>query len=137
MQLGIATAHFRDKLLFQEVNGELVLTNNRLVVIGEKGHFRKEAFPAMDLELSKLAAVSTVKPLVGKAKLILTLNLGTPKPEKTEFDVDDPTSWAAGIHAQLDRKSASSAGQAAYCANCGTSLPVSAQFCNNCGTART
>ena len=134
MELGIASAQFKDKLQFQDANGDLVLTNNRLVVIGEKGRFRKEAFPAMDLELSRLAAVSMTKPLVGKAKLLITINLGTPKPEKTEFEVDDLAGWVAAIRAQLDRKSSPPAVQ--YCMNYGNNLPAGAKFCSKCSTAQ-
>jgi len=136
---------FGQKVEWEDVDGELVLTNRRLVVVGERGRMRKEIIPFLDLELEKVTAVSTVKGLMGKEKLLISLDLGTEKPEKTEFDVDEPINWVTSIRGQIGQPSQQPPQpqqpvirQAAqYCINCGVSLPPGSKFCSHCGTAQT
>jgi hypothetical protein len=142
---------FGQKMEWDDVDGELVLTDHRLVVVGERGHMKKQIIPFLDLELEKVTAVSTAKPLVGKEKLILSLNLGTDKPEQTEFEVNEATGWVSAIRSQIGGQRSQKplqpqqpiqpqqpmtrqAGQ--YCINCGTSLPVGSKFCSHCGSAQ-
>jgi hypothetical protein len=105
MTLGIMTAGFAQKVEWEDVDGELVLTNQRLFVIGERGHMRKEVVPFLDLDLGKVTAISTAKGLMGKEKLLVSLDLGTAKPEKTEFDVKEPASWVGSIRSQITQPS--------------------------------
>ena len=139
---------FGQKVEWEEIDGELVLTNRRLVVVGERGRMRKEIIPFLDLELEKVTAVSTVKGLMGKEKLLVSLNLGTEKPEKTEFDVDEPINWVTSIRGQIGQTSQQPPQPqqpqqpvirqgAQYCINCGVSLPLGSKFCSHCGTAQT
>lgn len=102
---GLLIAGFAQKVDWEDVDGELVLTNQRLFVIGERGHMRKEVVPLLDLPLGKVTAISTAKGLMGKEKLLLSLDLGAAKPEKTEFDVEDPASWTASIRGQIGQPS--------------------------------
>jgi hypothetical protein len=81
---------------------------------------------------------------MGREKLLISLNLGTDKPEKTEFDVDEPASWITAIGDQIRWQPSQKPQEqqpltrqaAQYCMNCGVSLPVGSKFCSHCGTAQ-
>ena len=105
MAEGFRTTGFAQKVEWEDVDGELVLTNQRLFVIGEIGHMRKEVVHFLDLPLGKVTAISTDKGLMGKEKLLLSLDLGAAKPEKTEFDVEDPANWVASMRGQIGQPS--------------------------------
>lgn len=92
------------KVEWQDVKGELVLTSKRLIVVGEKGRIRKQLIPFLDMDLSCVKAVSIIKPLVGKEKLLVSVDVDTPKPEKMEIKVDDPSAWATAIKEQASKQ---------------------------------
>ncbi len=89
------------KIQWNEVKGEMVLTNKRVLVLGEKGRLRKEVVPYLDLELGSIKAVTTSKPLVGKEKMSLSIDLGTGKLETMEFKMDDAPGWVSTIRGQI------------------------------------
>jgi hypothetical protein len=146
---GLLSVHFAQKVEWEDVDGELVLTNQRLFVIGEKGRMRKDVIPFLDLELAKVTAVCTAKGLMGKEKLLMSLDLGTGKPERTEFDVDEPINWVTSIRGQIGHPTQQQPPQsqqpqqpvirqaAQFCINCGVSLPLGSKFCSHCGSAQT
>lgn len=71
------------KIKWDKVKGEMVLTNKRILVLGEKGRLRKQVVPYLDIELGLIKAVSTSKSLTGKGKISLSTDLGTGKLETT------------------------------------------------------
>ena len=87
------------KIQWNEVKGEMVLTNKR--VLGEKGRLRKEVVPYLDLDLGSIKAVTTSKPMVGKEKVSLSVDLGTGKLETMEFKMDDASEWVSTIRGQI------------------------------------
>ena len=82
-------------------NGELVLTNNRLIAVGKLGLIKKNTIPFMDLELQKIQAVNTEKPFIGKEALVISLN--TEPPGKAYFEVENPAEWVKTIKEQLSQ----------------------------------
>jgi hypothetical protein len=141
---GLTSVRFTQKIEWEDVDGELALTNQRLIVIGERGRMRKEIIPVLELNLGKITAISTSKGITGEEKLLLSLDLGTEKPEKTDFDVKEASSWVTSIRGQLGQpiqqvqQSQPAPRQAAkYCASCGGSLEVGNKFCTSCGSSLT
>ncbi len=88
------------KIKWVKVKGEMVLTNNRLIIVGERGRLRKKVMPFLDLDLRCLKAVSTSKQLIGKQKLSLSIDIGTGKLESMELKLEDASSWTAAIRGQ-------------------------------------
>ena len=83
----------RKKVEWEDVDGEIVLTSSRLLVFAKKGRIKKEI---VNWEL-KVVGVTVKKPRFGKEKLVLTLELGTPKAETTELEVENPSEWRNAI----------------------------------------
>lgn len=83
----------RKKVEWEDVDGEIVLTSSRLLVFAKKGRIKKEI---VNWEL-KVIGVTVKKPRLGKEKLVLTLELGTPKAEATELEVENPSEWRNAI----------------------------------------
>jgi hypothetical protein len=71
----------------------MALTSSRLLAFNKKGRIKKEV---ICYEL-KVAGASVNKPRFGKEKLVLRLNLGTPKAETTELEVEKPSEWVQAI----------------------------------------
>jgi hypothetical protein len=92
---------FVGKIEWEDVEGELVLTMQRLIIVEEKGRIRKSVVPLLNLDLKCIEAVSTKKPLVGKEKLLLSMDLGTERLENTEMVVEDPLDWDFAISKQI------------------------------------
>jgi hypothetical protein len=89
------------KVEWEDVEGEMVLTTQRLVIVGEKGRIRKSVVPLLNLDLKCIKAVGTKKPLVGKEKLLLSMDLGTERLESTEMVVEDALDWDFAISKQI------------------------------------
>ncbi len=81
------------KVEWEDIDGELVLTSNRLLAFAKKGRVRKEV---VFYEL-KVVGVLVKKPRFGKEKLVLRLNQGTQRAETTELEVNEPSEWADSI----------------------------------------
>jgi hypothetical protein len=90
---------------WEDVEGEMVLTTKRLIVIGEKGHIRKSVIPFLNLDLKCIKAVSTKKPLVGKERLLLSMDLGTERLETTEMEVENASEWSSVIRKLIEAAS--------------------------------
>jgi hypothetical protein len=89
------------KMEWEDVKGEMVLTTQRLIIVGEKGRIRKSVVPLLNLDLKCVKAVSTKKPLIGKEKLLLSMDLATGKLESTEMVIDNAPDWVAAIRDQI------------------------------------
>jgi len=89
------------KTEWEDVKGEMVLTTQRLIIVGEKGRIRKSVVPLLNLDLKCIKAVSTKKPLMGKEKLLLSMDLATGKLESTEMVIDNAPDWVAAIRDQI------------------------------------
>jgi hypothetical protein len=76
----------------KRVKGELVLTNKRLILLGEKGRIRKKIIPYLELDLKKISEVS-VKSLEKGEKLVVSLDLGGMEPWELEFQLIGATGW--------------------------------------------
>jgi hypothetical protein len=83
------------------MHGEMVLTTQRLIIVGEKGRIRKSTVPLLNLDLKCIKAVSTKKPLVGKEKLLLSVDLGTKRLANIEMVVEDALDWDFAISKQI------------------------------------
>jgi len=81
------------KVEWEDVDGEIVLTSSRLLAFAKKGRIKKEI---VNWEL-KVVGVTVKKSRFGKEKLVLTLELGTPKAETTELEVENPSEWRNAI----------------------------------------
>jgi len=92
---------FVRKVEWEEVEGEMVLTTQRLIIVEEKGRIRKSVVPLLNLDLKCIKAVSTKKPLVGKEKLLLSMDIGTERLESTEMVVEDALDWDFAISKQI------------------------------------
>lgn len=92
--LGIFRVASKEKINWADVNGELVLTNQRALVLSEEGLVRKNVAV---YNLGQIVGASTKKPLMGAPKLELILKFGNPKTEKTELEVDDAEEWGKAI----------------------------------------
>ena len=53
---------FVRKTEWEDVEGEMVLTTQRLIIVGEKGRIRKSTVPLLNLDLKCIKAVSKKKP---------------------------------------------------------------------------
>ena len=83
----------KQKVEWENVDGELVLTSHRLFVLHKKGRIRKDI---LFYELGVVGA--TIKSSrFGKDKLMLRLNVGKPQSETTELEVDEPSEWVSAI----------------------------------------
>jgi hypothetical protein len=83
----------KQKVEWDSVDGELVLTNHRLFALHKKGRIRKDI---LFYELGVVgAAIKSSR--FGKDKLMLRLNVGKPQSETTEFEVDEPSEWVSAI----------------------------------------
>ena len=92
------------KVEWEDVKGEIVLTNGRLIIVGKRGRIRKEVVPFLDFDLKNVIAVSTKKPLMGKEKLLVSMNLETGRPEKMELLIipsEETSEWVSAIRSQL------------------------------------
>lgn len=76
----------------KEVKGELVLTNKRLIFLGEKGRIRKKVVPFLELDLKKITEASTESSEKGE-KLVVSLDLGGMKPWEPEFQLIGAAEW--------------------------------------------
>lgn len=76
----------------KEVKGELVLTNKRLIFLGEKGRIRKKVVPFLELDLEKITEVSAKSSEKGE-KLVVCLDLGGMKPWEFEFQLVGAAEW--------------------------------------------
>lgn len=75
-------------------DGEMVLTNRRLIVLGDLWG-SPVLFP--DLKLENLIAVR----VADKKKLLLSMDLGTGKTENILLEVNEPSEWVDAIRSQL------------------------------------
>lgn len=75
-------------------DGELVLTNRRLIVLGDLWG-SPVLFP--DLELKNIVDVS----VADEKKLLLSMDLGTGKNEKILLEVNKPSKWVDAVRSQL------------------------------------
>jgi len=85
----------------EDVSGEMVLTNERMLGFSEKGLKRKEVILSFELDIKDIKTINTKKPLVGKEKLVLSVDLGTEKLERMEFEVEDASGWVNAIRSQI------------------------------------
>lgn len=74
------------------MKGELVLTNKRLIFLGEKGRIRKKVVPFLELDLKKITEASTESSEKGE-KLVVSLDLGGMKPWEPEFQLIGAAEW--------------------------------------------
>lgn len=89
------------KMEWEDVEGEMVLTTQRLIIVGEKGRIRKSVIPLLNLDLKCIKAVSIKKPLIGKEKLLLSMDLGTERLETTEMVIENAPDWSVAIREQI------------------------------------
>jgi hypothetical protein len=80
-------------------NGELVLTNSRLIAVAKLGVFKKNTIPFMVLDFDKIQSVKTEKPLIGKEALVVAIN--AMPPGKAFFEVDNASKWVDDIKNKL------------------------------------
>ncbi len=76
----------------KKVEGELVLTNKRLIFLGEKGRIRKKVVPFLELDIKKITGVNA-KPSEKGENLVVSLDLGGMKPWEFEFQLVGATEW--------------------------------------------
>lgn len=76
----------------KEVKGELVLTNKRLIFLGEKGRIRKKVVPFLELDLKKITEAG-VKTSEKGENLMVSLDLGGMKPWELEFSLIGAAEW--------------------------------------------
>lgn len=98
---GIARGGFKERLEWENVQGEMVLTNKRLIIVGKKGMLKKEIVPRLELGLDKIRAVNTVKRVMGAEKLQVSAQIGADRLEKMEFKLEDPVAWTTSIRDQI------------------------------------
>lgn len=92
----------KQKVEWEEIDGELVLTNRRAIALSKQGRIRKEI---VSYEFDVVGATAK-KPRFGKEKLELLLNVGKPQAERTELEVDDPTEWVNAIKEVVSKRQA-------------------------------
>ncbi len=83
----------RKKAEWEDAEGEMALTSSKLLAFAKKGRIKKEVV-CYELDV---VGVTTKKPRFGKEKLVLKLDLGTPRAETTELEVEDPLGWRDSI----------------------------------------
>lgn len=83
----------KQKVQWKEISGELVLTNRRAIALNKEGTIRKKI---ITYEFGIVGAI-VKKPLLGKEKLDILLNVGKPQSERTELEVDNPIQWVNKI----------------------------------------
>ncbi len=91
----------KGKIKWEKIKGEMVLTTNRLLIVGERGRLRRKVMTFLNLDLRCIEAVSTSKRLIGKQKLSLSTDILTGKLETMEFNLEDASSWVAAIRGQI------------------------------------
>jgi hypothetical protein len=92
--LGIFRVASKQKINWADVSGELILTNQRALVLANEGLVRKNVAV---YNLGEIVGASVKKPMIGVPKLELILKFGNPKTEKTELEVDDAEEWGKAI----------------------------------------
>lgn len=93
----------KQKVEWEGIDGELVLTNRRAIALTKKGRLRKEIVP---YEFEIVGAIAK-KPRFGKEKLELLINVGKPRAERTVLEVDDPYEWVTSIKEVVSKRQAS------------------------------
>jgi hypothetical protein len=73
------------KAVWKDIAGELFLTNQRGIALSKQG--------TIEMYELKIRGAAVKKPLIGKEKLELLLDVGESQTQGTEFDVEAPTEW--------------------------------------------
>jgi len=98
---GILRGDFKERLEWEKVEGEMALTNKRLIVVGKGGMLKKEIVPCLELELERIRAISTAKRVMGPEKLQVSAQIGAERLEKMEFKAEDAPAWTTSIRNQI------------------------------------
>lgn len=89
LKLGFARASHQQRVEWQDIDGELVLTNKRAIALNKEGTIRKQI---MTYEFSIVGAVAKKKD-----KLELLIDVGKSQAERTELKVDSAQDWTDAI----------------------------------------
>jgi len=92
------TGALRIKVNWEKVDGEMVLTNKRLIIVGEDT-WERIVF-AQDLEFKDFYAIKEL----GEDGLLIYMNLGTGKLEEMLLRVENASEWADAIRKQCGKK---------------------------------
>lgn len=79
----------------KRVKGQLILTKNKLLLMGRKGR-KREIVPLVDIDLARIRSVSVYKPLLMKERLEVEADVWG-ETKKLYFMVDNPKKWEASI----------------------------------------
>jgi hypothetical protein len=105
---GLLRGGFKEKLEWERVEGEMALTNKRLIIVGKKGMLKKEIVPRLELGLEKIRAVNTVKRVMGAEKLQVSAQIAAERLGKMQFKVEDVPAWTTSIRDQISHTNHSS-----------------------------
>jgi len=119
----------KTKIKWKEREGELILTNRRLVAVPKKFE------PLVNLELRRLFGVTMTR----ENRLQLSLTLGTGKIENMTLKVDGVLEWIEAIRNQLtkEREYETEVGPVSAslkkCPKCGVTFSIEYAYCPSCG----
>jgi len=88
-KLGFAKMSHKQKVEWQDIDGELVLTNKRAIALNKEGTIRKQI---TTYEFHIVGAVAKKKD-----KVELLIDVGKPQAERTELKVDNAQEWTDSI----------------------------------------